>query len=297
MMKPHTTKNFDDLDYWLDQFLSAHGPRQSEKTHKAYRLDIHQFLQEVQKPFDRVVRSDIVGYMDTLRLRSQRTVKGIAKTTIARKLASIRSFYRFLNGHEITSINLDGIERPKIAQELDHGALFTREEVKALIKAAKPDPPLHLLVRFLYRTGCRIDETLNLSWNMLEPLGDGTGGEAHLTGKGDKHANVYIPASIWSDLLNSRGNAPADGKVFPSFSSYKRALNAVKRLAKAAGVDKEVTPHGFRHAFISHALAKGIPIHVVRAAARHADISTTGRYAHAESTRPAADALDDDDVK
>lgn len=294
--KPHTTKEFGDLDYWISQWLSYKGPRQSEATHKAYRLDLDQFLREIAKPFEQVARVDIISYLDGLQMRGE-----LQKTSIARKLATIRSFYRFLNAREITRINLDGIERPKVRQDVDHANQLTVPEVQALIRAAAPDPPLQLLVRFLYLTGCRIAEALSLTWGDLLPLEDGDG-EAHIQGKGDKARDAYIRPSLWPDLIGSRGEAAEDASVFPF--NYHKAYRAILRLVKAARVDdgtedgrpikKEVTPHSLRHAFISHAAAKGVTVVNLRDAAGHANISTTSRYLHGDNTRAAAQALTDD---
>ena len=277
----HQTKSFGDIDYWLAEWLKS-SRRQSINTHEAYRRDVGQFLAAVAKPFDQVAVADILEYQASLS-------DNYAPRTKARKLATVRSFYKFLNNREITNLNLARIETPRIPQRVDRDKLLTEKEVKAIIQAATNDQH-RLLVRFLYLTAVRVSEALALRWRDLTQLG-GDSAEAHITGKGDKHREIFIPASLYADLLALRGEAEANALVFATIKNRLHALRIVQGLAKVAQIDKPVTPHSFRHAHISHALANGATVAELRDQAGHASVSTTSLYAHADKSRATATRL------
>lgn len=276
----HQTKSFGDIDYWLAEWLKS-SRRQSINTHEAYRRDVGQFLTTVAKPFDQVAVGDILEYQSSL--------SEFAPKTQARKMAAVRSFYRFLNNREMTSLNLARIESPRIQQQVSRDKLLTEKEVRAIIEAATNDQH-RLFVRFLYLTAVRVSEALALRWRDLTPLG-GDSAEAHITGKGNKHRVIFIPASLYADLLALRGEAEANAPVFATIKNRLHALRIVQGLAKVAQIDKPVTPHSFRHAHISHALANGATVAELRDQAGHANVSTTSLYAHADKSRATATRL------
>lgn len=276
----HQTKSFGDTDYWLAEWLKS-SRRQSINTHEAYRRDVGQFLTTIAKPFDQVAVGDILEYQSSL--------SDLAPKTQARKMATVRSLYRFLNNREVTDLNLARIESPRIQQQVSRDKLLTEKEVRAIIEAATNDQH-RLFVRFLYLTAVRVSEALVLRWRDLTPLGDDSA-EAHITGKGNKHRVIFIPASLYADLLALRGEAEANAPVFATIKNRLHALRIVQGLAKVAQIDKPVTPHSFRHAHISHALANGATVVELRDQAGHANISTTSLYAHADKSRATATRL------
>jgi integrase/recombinase XerD len=272
--------NSEDVNFWLAEWLKPTGNRRSQHTAIAYRKDIEQFLRQTRKPFDRVKAVDIMDYQSYL------ADEYGAKKTRARKLASVCSFYRFLNNREVTEINLARIERPKIDRSIDHGALLTPEQIRAIIAAVASDPLHHALLKFLYLTGARVGEVINLRWRDLRPLEDG--GEAHILGKGDKRRTVYLSAELWRDLTSLRGKAGDKDRPFPF--TTQNAWKIVKKAGKAAGIE-DAHPHQFRHAFVSHLLAENVPLADVSEAVGHASIATTGLYAHPTKGRELASKL------
>jgi site-specific recombinase XerD len=290
--KQHETKGFGDLDYLIAQWLPDRGPRSSKHTARAYRADLRQFLQVTGKPFDQIKPIDIANYRSHLVMGGK---KRLAEATIERKIAAVCSFYRFLNRMEVTAINLDNLERAKKKIEIPFADIPTPAEVIAMINAAEPDLPLKLLVEFLYLTGCRISEALSVRWRDM--LSTPMGGEVVVKGKGKKSRKVYLPIDVWNEIMESRGESPNDGFVFARFS-YKRevagtrsAYDAIIHLAKAAKVDKHITPHAFRHACITHGLDEGNSLADLRDLAGHSNISITSRYAHATGAQNVAERL------
>ena len=278
--KTHQTKVFQDVDFWLSEWLK-NSRRNNTNTSLAYRTDLQQFFTACPKPFDQITIGDILEYQSSL-------TDQFAPRTAARKLASIRSFYKFLCNREVVSLNLARLEAPKIEQSVDHDKLLTEKEIATLIAAATNDQH-RLFVRFLYLTAVRVSEALALRWRDITAFGDGSA-EAHIIGKGNKHRDVFLPQMIYLDLgLWTQGKD--EDFVFSFIKNRKQALHLVAKLAKVAKLSKPVTPHSFRHAHISHAMKNGATIAELRDQAGHSSIRTTSLYAHADKTRTTASRL------
>lgn len=280
-MAKHKTKSFGDLDYWLAEWLNKGDRRTSENTRTAYRTDVAVFLAKVGKPFDQITITDLLEYQSSLSGKP---------STKARKMASARSFYRFLSNREAITppLNLARLESPKVKAAVSRDGLLTEKEVKAIIEAAGADPVGQVFVRFLYLTAARVSEALSLRWRDLTEIEGGA--SASIVGKGDKNRTAFVPASLWNDLQSMRGESEESAPLFPTLTPFK-AWHLVRKLAKAATIDKKVSPHSFRHAHISHALKNGATIAELRDQAGHANISTTSLYAHATGERATATRL------
>jgi len=274
-----STKEFQNLDYWLIEWLKG-KKRKSENTHDAYRRDIRQFIDSCKKEFDQVEVADIQEYQSSL-------ADLYADRTVGRKVAALRSFYKFLNNREVTNINLARIESQSTEQEIDYDRLLTEAEIQAIIEAAS-DKTHNVFTRLLYLTAGRISEVLGIRWRDLTALEEG--GEAYIMGKGRKARKVFIPLPLWEDLLSLRGASEEKAPIFPAISRHT-AYRIIKKLAIAANVDKTVTPHSFRHAHISHALKNGATLAQLRDQAGHKNISTTSLYAHVSNEQATATRL------
>lgn len=277
----HQTKPFGDLDYYIAQWLKS-SRRESPNTAQAYKADLRQFFDAAQKPFGQITVTDILEYQASL-------PDNYAPRTKARKLATVRSFYKFLNNREITNLNLARIETPRIQQQIKREKLLTEKEVKAIIQAAINDQH-RLFVRFLYLTAVRVSESLSLRWRDITPLGDGSA-TAHIIGKGNKYRDVFLPAKLHIDLKLYCYSGDQNALVFASIKNRVQALRIVQGLAKAAKVDKKVSPHSFRHCHLSHALKNGATLAELRDQAGHASISTTSLYLHGTSEQATATRL------
>jgi integrase/recombinase XerD len=269
-----------DADFWIAEWLKPTGRRRSQCTAVAYRYDIKSFLARAGKSFDQVAVTDIQEYASFLA-----DEYGSDKTR-ARKLASVCSFYRFLNNREVVEINLARIERPKIDHSVNHDKLLTPEQIRAIIAATSANPVHHALLMFLYLTGARISEVLNLRWRDLRAFNNA--GEAHIVGKGRKRRTVFLSVELWVDLMTLKGEAGETDRPFP-FTS-QNAWKVVKKAGEAAGIE-DVHPHLFRHAFVSHLLAENAPLADVCEAVGHSSIAMTGLYAHPTKGRDLASKL------
>lgn len=286
--KPHSPPALRDVDYHVADWLKEN--RKSDNTADAYRRDLSAFLAHFGKPFKDAKPADVNAWRDTLTGED---------ATIARKVVSVRSFYAFCNSRGITAMILEQIKVPKITRRIAREKLLSRAEVKAMIQAAESDAEGYLFVRLIYTCGLRVSEALGLRWRDLVKTGNGkwTLREALVRGKGKRGATspVPVPVDLWNDLQRHKGAAAESDHLFPGIQDRHAAARLVKRLAKAAKIEKEVSPHSFRHACVSHLLDKNVPLPAVRDLVRHANIATTDLYAHSKGTAGLGEMLARDD--
>ena len=269
-----------DAEYYLHCWLKERA--KSEHTAEAYRRDVRDFLNAVGKPFASIEVGDLNRYKINL--------AEYALATRQRKIVALRSFYDYLNGLEVANINLSHFKAPGMRRQINPNKLLTPAEVSALVEAAKPDREAYLFTRLLYTTGARVSEAVGLRWRDLTPIADA--GEIVLHGKGDKWRRVPIPAALWRDLLEHRGISADADAVFQSIPDRHIAARLIARLAKAARIDKPVTPHSLRHACASHLLERGANVAGVRDLLGHSSLSTTNLYAHTTGAARLADLLE-----
>ena len=176
---------------------------------------------------------------------------------------------------------------------------LTRAEVEALLAACSRRAPTGVrnraLIAVLYRAGLRISEVLALRPCDVDPA---AGTVRVLHGKGDRSRTVGLDAGAlslverWLETRAKRG-IPRTAPLFctlagrPMYASYVRTM--LHRLARRAGIEKRVHPHGLRHTHASELAAENVPLTFIQTQLGHAHISTTARYVH--QLRP-QDAID-----
>jgi integrase/recombinase XerD len=220
-----------------------------------------------------------------------------APATVAAKLAALSSFYRYALSAELIAANpVELVRRPKVDPDQSTTQGLSKDQAKGLLAAARADGPRsHALVSLLLFTGIRLGEALNA----------GTADYGHDAGhrtlrilrKGGKDATVAVPAPAVEALnayLRSTGRevvAGTAGAGLPIFttSTGKRwapseGFRAVQRLAKAAGIEGQISPHSLRHTFATIALDSGTALHDLQDSMGHADPRTTRRYDRARNT-------------
>lgn len=214
--------------------------------------------------------------------------KGFAKSSIARKLSAIRSFYRYLLREELVSVSPAATTAsPKLDRRLP--SFLTVEEAKRLVESADLSKPLgqrdRALLELLYASGLRISELVNMN---VEQVNLDTN-EIRVWGKGSKERVVLIgsPAARALSIYLSQGRREllGDKKNNALFlNRYGRRLPA-RRVQKilekyAKTIDKKVHPHMLRHTFATHLLDGGADLRVVQELLGHADLSSTQIYTH-----------------
>jgi integrase/recombinase XerD len=244
-----------------------------------------------------VKRPIIDGYRHTL--------DGLAPATVAAKLAALSSFYRYAVSADVIAGNpVELVKRPRV--DADHSSTegLSRDQAKALLAAARADGPRsHALVSLLLFTGIRLSEALNAS---TTDYGHDTGHRTlSIRRKGGKDGKVAVPAPAVDALnayLGTTGRelvAGAAGGGLPIFTTAtgkrwnpSEAFRTVQRLAKAVGIEGQISPHSLRHTFATIALDVGTTLHDLQDSMGHADPRTTRRYDRARHTLAKAAGYD-----
>lgn len=209
-------------------------------------------------------------------------VPAFSAATRARKLASLSSFYAYAADVGAIPANpVANVRRPPVSSESPRLGL-TREELAGIIQAARagshPERDL-ALVALLGLLGLRVSEACRVEAHDLSV--ERQHQLLSVTRKGGKAQRIPLDPFVADALeaaLGERVSGPIllanDGGPFDRFD----AARVIRRLARAAGIERPVCPHDLRHSFVTLALEAGRPIHVVADAAGHSDVRTTQRY-------------------
>jgi len=223
--------------------------------------------------------------------------KQYSKATIARKLATLRSFYKFLvKRNHISSNPVVSIRTPKQEKKLPR--FLEYEEVKKLLNT----PPVNTwlgardraILETLYSTGIRVSELVALNMDDIDFLGE----VVHVRGKGKKERIAPIGSSAlqviqhYMEYRNKRAqsNGNFDSKVlFVNKHGKRLSTRSVRRkmdkYLKMAGLDPDISPHTLRHSFATHMLNNGADLRSVQELLGHQSLSTTQIYTHLTTTR------------
>jgi site-specific recombinase XerD len=274
----------------FDDWQHARG--MGEKTRRAYGVDLAQLgawaAGQDLGPGD-------LGHRELRRFASVLGESGAAKTTVARKLAAIRSFYRHLvERGELEGNPADLVSSPKKDSYLPH--VLKAGEVAELLERIPATSPLDLRDRAMfelaYACGLRAEELVNLD---LESI-DFDAEQVRVEGKGGK--TRFVPAgepalrSVTRYLERGRpglAGADADPALLLSKSGRRLSTSDVRRRlrvwARHASTQTGVHPHALRHSFATHLLEGGADLRAIQEMLGHASISTTQVYTRVESAR------------
>lgn len=262
---------------WLD-CRSAH-------TRRAYETDVRVLLAGAGKGIAALTLPDLHAWTDSL--------SALAPASRARKIGAAKSLLSFGERTGYLPFNVGAALRVPPVKNVLAERILEESDVTRLI-ALEPDRRNHALLRLGYIAGLRISELCRLRWRDAKRRAAG-GGQITVFGKGGKTRVVVLPASMWRELIELRGEA-ADAE--PVFRSAKggaldpsQVHRIVKRAAARAGLPPAVSAHYLRHAHVSHALDRGAPAHLVQATVGHSDLRTTSKYAHARPGDSSANYL------
>jgi integrase/recombinase XerD len=217
-----------------------------------------------------------------------------ARTTVARKLSSIKNFHRFLiEEGVVTDDATRELHAPKLPGRLPKA--LTVAQVQNLLDAIVGDDPIALrdraLLELLYATGARVSELMDMSLDDLVDDQGRTSEVVRVTGKGRKQRIVpvgsYARAALDSYLTRARPALIKNAKkstpvVFLGARggplSRQNAWLIIQEAAKRAHLEGLVSPHTLRHSFATHVLSGGADIRVVQELLGHASVSTTQIY-------------------
>lgn len=266
----------------------------SEDTQKAYQSDITEFVGFLTDSGDgKPVDLTTIDQYDARVFLSMLYEKGDVSRTIARKVSSLRAFYRFLERNAVVTTNpFAGVQLKKSGQHLPR--YFYEKELNKLFDVVMADTSLlglrnRLLLEILYGTGARVSEAAGLTLGML----DQTARVITITGKGNKTRIVpygqYAADALASYLRDARPQLLAKSQVMHDklfVNQRGQALTAsgieyiLKQLAKKAGLTQMISAHMFRHTYATDMLNNGADLRTVQQLLGHSSLSTTQIYTH-----------------
>jgi len=271
----------------------------SKHTLRAYHNDMTQFdsflKDEKCKNLKRINHLLLRKFLAILRSRNY------LRTTIARKLASLRSFFKFLNQEgELVSNPFEILRTPKQTKKLPH--FLSISEVDTLLKTPDESEIFGLrdraILETLYSTGIRVSELVGLN----EEDVDFYGGMIKVQGKGKKerlapigsYAIKAIKEYVNSSQEHRRAgkkkkslnrNAPLFLNKYGSRLSSRSVARLLDKYLKGTGINLLTSPHTFRHSFATHMLDKGADLRSVQELLGHSNLSTTQIYTHVTTER------------
>ena len=208
----------------------------------------------------------------------------LARSSVARKLASVRSCLKYLARRGAVELNVARqVRSPKLPQRLP--SFLPKDESKNLLDAPMERTETGLrdraILELLYATGLRVAECCGLDLDDV----DRQQGSVRVMGKGGKERVVPagdIALQALDAWLTVRGEGR--GPLFTNPRGGRLSTRGVHRIvrirARAAGIERRVTPHTFRHSFATHMLGEGADLRLIQELLGHSRLSTTQRYTH-----------------
>lgn len=266
----------------------------SANTRQAYERDLRLFCKTLGfKNSDSLVnvsREQITGYMTQLK------EKGLAAATIARKLAAIKAFYRFMtaegymdaNPAEVVEAGTKGIKLPRVLSEDEVVRLLNQPDITTAEGFRD-----RTMLEVLYATGMRVSELINLTLervdlNMKYIIAFGKGSKERIVPLGSVAAEFlqqYLE-KVRPKLTHADRNTNI---VFLAFGGHEltrqRFWQIIRAYGRKANINKVLTPHILRHSFATHLLDNGADLRSVQELLGHSDISTTQIYTHLTNKR------------
>lgn len=266
----------------------------SANTRQAYERDLRLFCKTLGlKNSDALVnvsREQITGYMTQLK------EKGLAAATIARKLAAIKAFYRFMtaegymdaNPAEVVEAGTKGIKLPRVLSEDEVVRLLNQPDITTAEGFRD-----RTMLEVLYATGMRVSELINLTLervdlNMKYIIAFGKGSKERIVPLGSVAAEFlqqYLE-KVRPKLTHAGRNTNI---VFLAFGGHEltrqRFWQIIRGYGRKANINKALTPHILRHSFATHLLDNGADLRSVQELLGHSDISTTQIYTHLTNKR------------
>ncbi len=280
-----------DAPKLVNDFLTylEHGRQYSKYTLVSYRTDLKQFLEHLWSQVDfnvfpnGITQKDVRSYLAHLR------GQGFSEATVSRRLASLRSFYRWMLRQKMVDQNpTRGFSSPRVVRAAFQ--ILTEYQVQTLIMMAdrlhvwgRRD---HAILNLLYSTGIKIGELAALDWDDLGLQLICIRGE----GRGGQDRNVNLGGRAYESLLrylkllenHPRYKAFDHEAVFLNRSGAPLTARSIGRIvekhAKWAGLPKWVSPQTLRHSMAAHLLDRGANVEDIQAILGHQSVYTTKIY-------------------
>ncbi|KAA0240960.1 tyrosine recombinase XerD [bacterium] len=285
------------MDDCIAQFLNflAVEKNASNNTIAAYRNDLSQFERHAvaggggrqRRTWNEVDSDTVVAFVDDLRNRSYKDA------TVARKVAAVKSFFGFLAAEGLVDQDpTENLRSPQVGKSLPR-ALTPREVDELLEQPARKNSPEarrdKAMLELLYATGLRVTELVSLDLADVALESDPV--TVRCVGKGDRERVLPLHQRPVDELRQyifhvrpRLVRARRESALFVNRRGDRLTRQGfwliLKNYARAACLDKAITPHTLRHTYATHMLSGGMPLRNVQDALGHASISTTQIYTH-----------------
>ena len=275
----------------LSEFLSylKHERNASAHTVSSYGRDLRQlalYLAETGVRWNKAGNVVLRGFLATLYERKLR------KSTVARKLAAVRSFYAFaLKRKWITENPAKVLATPR--QDKKVPSFLSEEEAAELLDLPRGRKPVDLrdkaILEFIYATGIRVSELVGVDTGDIHPAER----LVRVRGKGRKERLVPFgrkAGQALADYLRARAQLveknPDETAVFVNYRGGRLTTRSVERMVhKSIGrtaVSRKISPHSLRHSFASHLLGRGADLRAIQELLGHVSLATTQKYTHVD---------------
>lgn len=281
------------MQKYLDEFYSylKIEKRYSPNTLISYQKDLEQFCEYLGNylTIDVYAQKTIPPELDQLAVRgflNHLYSQKFNRSSIMRKLASLRSFFRFLCRQGYISQNFaKGASSPKIPKKLPD--ILQIGEMEQLLASVLTDTPEDLrnraILELLYASGLRVGELSNLKLKDL----DLRSRHISVIGKGNKQRIVLYGGKCADALrayLDVRKELGESEYIFLNSKgrrlSETRIRQIVTQIRKQISLQKKISPHTFRHSFATHLLNSGADLRLIQELLGHSSLSTTQKYTH-----------------
>ena len=289
----------NNLKTYVDKFLYYEEviTGKSYNTIKSYKKDIMQFIdylneyEEIDEfeNVETITFRSFIAYLNSTSKENNDERKVVSKRSINRKISALRTFFKYLQEKKIVKTNkVNYITMHKFEKELPN--VLGREDINKLRDAVNTSKITgirdRLIIELLYSSGIRASELIDLNEYMINIEER----ELRVIGKGNKERITFFSENSkkWlekyiEEKKKKYSNYTKD-VVFANSKGEKLTTRSLRRLiadyAKKAGLQKEVTPHVFRHTFATELLNNGVDIRYLQELLGHSSISTTQVYTH-----------------
>lgn len=266
-----------------------------DKTLKAYKIDLKQYFAFVSN--DNPQKEEIEKYITELH-------KKYKQKTVKRKIASIKAFYNYLEDEDLIDINPFRKIKVKFKETVVLPRIIPRVEIEQLLNYmySCQDNMKNIgrkwvlrdiaIVEVFFATGARVYEVSNIRADCV----DLRSGSIRIMGKGGKERYVQIVNEDVNDLLKryyleNEEAIKKSGYFFVNRQGNRFTEQSVrimlKKYTKQAGIDRNITPHMFRHSFATYLIEEGVDISCVQQILGHSSIKTTQIYIHIAAKKQA----------
>ena len=280
----------------------------SRETIRSYTSDLRQFVAFLKTVTDALPEPAGIDASLVRRFLVWLAERQDKKSSQARKLATLRSLFKFLHRRgEVPSNPVANVRSPRLGQRLPR--VLTKDEAERMIESPGADEGTtatardQAILETLYSTGARVSELVGVNWGDLS-LDEGM---VRLKGKGKKERLVPVglvaveairdylavtpvranPATD-KDAASPLNVKPADGPVFRNNRGGRLSVRSVERIVRRYADRLQVgtvTPHTFRHSYATHLLDEGADLRVIQEMLGHASLATTQKYTHLATDR------------